>query len=209
MSREFYTPGVGNNDAINATIEGILTGEIVRPVFLLEANFDGTYERMCTHHSDIVVIGHGTFYGAGDFLSFSSIDEPLDLRSSGINITLNGLDSSILDKALNTDYQDRRLTIYLGFRYANTVPVTLQSPNILINPDELPPVVFEGRMDSMTIADNGDSCNISVAVENRLVDFERSSECRYTYEEQQLQHPGDNSLEWITTIQKRVLTWGE
>jgi len=208
MSREFYTPGVGDNNSINTTIDGILTGEIVRPVFLLEANFDGTYERMCTHHSDIVVIGYGTFYGAGDFLSFSAIDEPLDLRSSGINITLNGLDSSILDKALNTDYQDRTLTIYLGFRYANTVNIAGSSPNILINPDELPPVVFEGRMDSMTIADNGETCTISVAVENRLVDFERSSECRYTYEEQQLQHPDDYSLEWVTTIQKRVLTWG-
>ena len=39
MSREFYTPGVGDNDSINTTIDGILTGEIVRPVFLLEANF--------------------------------------------------------------------------------------------------------------------------------------------------------------------------
>jgi hypothetical protein len=207
MSREFYEAGVGNNNYWNSYLVTYLTSELVRPVFLLEANFDGTYERMCTHHADIVVDGVGTFYGGGDFLSFSAIDEPLDLRSSGINITLNGLDSSILDKALNTEYQDRTLKIFLGFRTPNAVN-TPQGTKYLLNYDATPPVIFEGRMDSMSIVDNGATCTINVAVENRLVDFERSSESRYTYEEQQLRNSGDNSLEWVTTIQKRVLTWG-
>ena len=200
MSRSFPYSGANNTKYSNH-----IDSELTRPVFLLEADFDGTTERLCTAEFNIDVDGT-IFYGAGDFLSISEIDEASELRNAGINITLSGLDSSIINHALTTDYQDRTLTIYMGM--FDTTSGNTESP-ILIAATDLPPIIFVGRMDTMTITEDGSSSIISLTVENRLADFERTAESRYTYEEQISRHSGDYSLEHVVTIQKRVLPWGQ
>jgi len=201
MSRDFYdsTPK-GEDDYETQVASGF-----VRPVFFVEAFFGGsTFERLCTNSSDIT-IGSKTYSGAGDFLSFDSVEETYELRTSGTTVTLSGLDSSILSHALNSDYQNKGLTIRLGLlgKEGNLI----YGDTLLVSGEE-PPIIFKGRMEVMTITDTGDSCSISVSVQNRLSDFERDNESRYTYEEHLSRNPGDMSLEHVQTIQNRVLEWG-
>jgi len=203
MTREFYDPDVGSGSTYNTAVSDQVNSELVRPVYFIEADFDGSVERLCTHHSNII-LSNGTYTGAGDCLSIGSVDEPYELRNAGVNISLSGLDSSILTHALTTDYQDKILTIRMGF-FSTT---TSDSPQ-LIGGSTLPPIIFVGRMDVMTITDTGAACNISLNVENRLADFERTNESRYTYEEQIERHANDYSLEHVVVIQKRVLPWGQ
>ena len=205
MTREFYDPDVGSGSTYNTDVSNQVNSELVRPVYFIEADFDGSVERLCTHHADIVM-SSGTFTGAGDCLAIGSIDEPYELRNAGINITISGLDSSILNHALNTNYQDKTLPVRMGF--FSTTTSNTDSPQ-LIGGSTLPPIIFVGRMDVMTITDSGTTCAISLNVENRLADFERTNESRYTYEEQVERHANDYSLEHIIVIQKRVLPWGQ
>jgi len=199
MSREFYSLQ-SLNDAVIAQVAGAQ----IRPVFLLDADFDGVHERLCTINNDIT-IGSTTWYGAGNILSVSPIDEPYELKSSGVNITISGLDSDILAIALGTNYQNRNLEIRMGFM---EVPDPGTGYELIGQSGSyLPPVIFSGRMDVMAIEDTGDACNIQVSVENRLIDFERRNESRYTDNEQLSRYPTDNSLEHVVKIQKRVLQW--
>ena len=196
MSRDYYA----SNPTEESDYEAQLTSDHVRPVFFIEAFFGGaTYERLCTHSHDIT-IGSTTYYGAGDVLSISAVEESHELRTSGITITISGLDSSILSHALNTNYQNKGLTIRLG--------LMSKTSNALLASSDEPPIIFRGRMEVMTVTDDGNSCSISVGVQNRLSDFERASESRYTDEEQRSRVSTDFSLEHVQLIQNRVLEWG-
>ena len=214
MTREFYDPDYTNGPAYNTAVNAQVNSELVRPVYFVDINWDdgvSPYTRLCTHNEDITFVST-VYTGAGDCLSIGNIDEPYELRNAGINITLSGLNSSILTHALGTQYQDRVLTVRMGFMSTasgDQEKAKLIGTNVGGSGDALPPIIFVGRMDVMTITDTGQTCSISVNVENRLADFERTSESRYTYEDQIKRNAGDRSFEYVTVIQKRVLPWGE
>ena len=69
-------------------------------------------------------------------------------------------------------------------------------------------------MDVMSINDDGQEASIIMSAENRLVDFRRPREVRYTHEEQQNLYPpgpgtpGDLGLEFVNAIQEKQVYWG-
>jgi hypothetical protein len=63
-------------------------------------------------------------------------------------------------------------------------------------------------MDVMGIEDSGDTANINVTAESRLIDLERSRERRYTSEDQKINYPNDKGLEFIADLQDKELVWG-
>ena len=72
-----------------------------------------------------------------------------------------------------------------------------------------PVQVFSGRVDVMQITDAGETADIKLTAENRLVDFERPQETRYyTDQDQQREYPGDKGFEFVTAIQEAVIVWG-
>jgi len=200
MSRDLYASDPkGESD-----FEDALASNHVRPVFFVKAEFDNSTIRLCTSSEDILIDGE-TFTGSGDFLSIGMIEETHELRNSGVAITLNGLNTSFVTYALVTDYQNRFLTIRMGLYSTLNNAFNNQ---VLYASGELPPIIFKGRMEVMKITDTGDSCALTVSVQNKLADFERKNESRYTDENQKNRHPADFSLEHVQIIQKRVLEWG-
>jgi hypothetical protein len=99
--------------------------------------------------------------------------------------------------ALTEDYQGRECTVLFG-ALSTTAGTLISSPV----------TVFQGRMDVMQISDNGQSADITMTAENRLVDFKRPREVRYTHEEQATLFPGDLGLEFVTAIQEKSIYWG-
>jgi hypothetical protein len=63
-------------------------------------------------------------------------------------------------------------------------------------------------MDVMSVNDDGQEASIIMSAENKLVDFRRPREVRYTQEEQENLHPGDLGLEFVTAIQEKQIYWG-
>mgnify|MGYP003628492015 FL=1 len=71
-----------------------------------------------------------------------------------------------------------------------------------------PVIVFSGFMDVMTITESGKHSQITVAVENKLVAFDRSKVRRYTAVDQKIDHPTDKGFEFVTAIVEKEIIWG-
>jgi len=60
----------------------------------------------------------------------------------------------------------------------------------------------------MSINDDGQDATIGMTAENKLVDFRRPREVRYTDEEQKNLYSGDKGLEFVNSIQEKEIYWG-
>ena len=178
---------------------GVTTAEIVRPAYFVRMVFDsGESPNVLNIWNGIGDLAYGgnTYTGTGDLLSISQITETADIQASGINVSLAGVKSSLIVIAKDHDYQGRPLTVSLGAFDA--------SGSLIADPV----IVFSGFMDTMTISESGQYSTISIAVENKLISFERSKVRRYTAEDQKIDHPTDKGFEFVTAIVQKEIIWG-
>ena len=146
---------------------------------------------------DDLTINSETYTGAGDLLAIGEIEEDIDLSSKGISISLSGMDTTVLNIALTESYQNRFVTIFLGYVMGGT--------------NEVAGVVtlFKGRITTLTVNDNPAGATISIDAESRLIDLERPSNLRYTKESQNFLHSGDTGFNRIASIQDKEIIWGK
>ena len=174
---------------------GVTTADVVRPAYFVRMVFDSSVLNIWNGIGDLAY-GGNTYTGTGDLLSISQITETSDIQASGINVSLTGIKESFIAMAKDQDYQGRPLTVSLGAFDA--------SGSLIANPV----IVFSGFMDTMTIAESGQYSTISIAVENKLISFERSKVRRYTAEDQKIDHPTDKGFEFVTSIVQKQIIWG-
>lgn len=179
-------------DMQNATL-----AQTVVPVLLIEALFDSGAVRMWSGIGNLTWSA-STWVGAGNLLGVGAALETQELRATGVDITLSGVPSELLSLALSEPYQGRACQIYLGALNINT--------GVLIAD---PYMVYSGRMDTMTVSENGDTASIGLATESRLIDLERSRERRYENSDQALDYPLDLFFEYVPSIQDATITWGK
>ena len=178
---------------------GVTTADIVRPAYFVRMIFDsGESPNVLNIWNGIGDLSYGgnTYTGTGDLLSISQITETADIQASGINVSLAGVKSSLIVIAKDHEYQGRPLTVSLGAFDA--------SGSLIADPV----IVFSGFMDTMTISESGQYSTISIAVENKLISFERSKVRRYTAEDQKIDHPTDKGFEFVTAIVQKEIIWG-
>ena len=186
--------------ALSAEMLAVATADIVRPIYLVKAEFDSTPPEdrnlyLWSGFGDLTFNGKN-YLGVGNLLSISAVDESTDLTASGASIVLSGIQSPLLAIARDEDYQGRPITIYLG---------ALDDTGDLI---ASPMVLFSGFMDVMTIAEAGETSTISVTAENKLIAFDRSYVRRYTAEDQKIDYPNDMGFEFVAKIADQEIIWG-
>ena len=185
--------------SLTSGMQAVATADIVRPIFLVRMVFDSAETpnelNIWSGVGNLTYDGE-TYTGVGDLLSISSVTETADMQASGINVVLTGVKSSLVVIAKDHEYQGRPLTVMLG---------AFDATGSLIAD---PTLVFSGFMDTMTIAESGDTSTISIAVENKLIAFERSKVRRYTAEDQKIDHPNDKGFEFVTSIVQKDIIWG-
>ena len=162
----------------------------------VKAEFDSGTIRLWSGLGD-ASIDSETYTGAGDLLSISNVEENLELKSNGLTISLSGMDTTVLDYALTENYQNRYITLFLGYLMGGTNEVagTL--------------TLFKGRMNTLTISDNPNGSTITIDAENRLVDLNRPSNFRYTKESQNFLHNGDTGFNRVASLQDKEIIWGK
>jgi hypothetical protein len=186
--------------SLSAEMLAVATADIVRPIYLVKAEFDSTPPEdrnlyLWSGFGDLTFNGKN-YLGVGNLLSISAVDESTDLTASGASIVLSGIQSPLLAIARDEDYQGRPITIYLG---------ALDDTGDLI---ASPTVLFSGFMDVMTIAEAGETSTISVTAENKLIAFDRSYVRRYTAEDQKIDYPNDMGFEFVAKIADQEIIWG-
>lgn len=165
------------------------------PVLLFEAEFASGWLRLWTGIGPISWNSY-TWTGAGNLVGVSPMTETADLRAVGITISLSGMPSALISTALGQSRQGKIGRVYLGF---------LNSSGAIVAD---PYLSFEGRLDVPTIADQGDSCTISISYESRLIDLDRPRERRYTGEDQRMDHPEDRGFDNVASLQDASIVWG-
>ena len=184
---------------LTSGMQAVATADVVRPIFLVRMVFDSSESpnelNLWSGVGDLTYDSE-TYTGVGDLLNISSVTETADMQASGINVVLTGVKSSLVVIAKDHEYQGRPLTVMLGAFDA--------SGSLIANPT----TVFAGFMDTMTIAESGETSTISIAVENKLIAFERSKVRRYTAEDQKIDHPTDKGFEFVTSIVQKEIIWG-
>ena len=180
---------------LSNAMKEMAVAKVVRPIFLVRMVFDSSQLNIWSGVGDIS-FDSVTYTGLGDLLSISDIKETSDISATGINVSLSGVKSSLITIAKDQDYQGRELTVRLG--------AFNESGSLIADPV----IIFSGFMDTMTIAEAGTYSTISIAVENKLVAFERSKVRRYTAEDQKIDHPTDKGFEFVTSIVQKEIIWG-
>ena len=173
---------------------------VVQPLFAIELEIsDGTL-RFWNGYGNITMTAGGSskvFTGAGDFLGISPISESSTLQMQGINILLTGIKSSLISSILSAQSTNRDATLYMGL--FNTSGSVISDVYTL----------FKGKMDVCNITENGETSNISLNVESRLIVFELPKERLYTLEDQQIDFSSDLGFEFIPELQDKEITWGK
>ena len=177
----------------------VTTADVVRPAYFVRMVFDsGESPNVLNIWNGVgdLAFGGNTYTGTGDLLSISQITETSDISATGINVSLTGVKTSFIAIAKDHEYQGRPLTVSLGAFDA--------SGDLIADPV----IVFSGFMDTMTISESGANSTISIAVENKLIAFERTKVRRYTAEDQKIDHPTDKGFEFVTAIVQKEIIWG-
>ena len=164
------------------------------PILLASLSF-ATPVHIWTGYGTITV-GSTAYLGIGTLGSISPVEETTDLAARGISMQLSGVPTAMLAVALTENYQGRECSILFG---------ALEASGALVSS---PVTIFSGRMDVMSINDDGQNATIGMTAENKLVDFRRPREVRYTDQEQKNLFPSDKGLEFVTAIQEKQIYWG-
>ncbi len=187
----------------------------IAPIFLAEFLFDTAPIRFWNGYGTITINGN-EYTGSGNLLSVSQVVETQDLQANGMQFTLSGMPTSLISLALSENYSGRSCNLYFACVYTDqqwdgvftdefTDEFTTDLSGALVGD---PYLIFSGLMDTMEIADSGETATITLSAENRMVDLKKSKVSRYTPEEQKRRYPGDKGLDFIPQLQDKELTWG-
>lgn len=181
--------------SLPAALSTELNAKELKPFYAIELAFDSGTVRFWTGYGDINASGN-LWIGSGSIMAISSSQEVTDLSANGLTLTFSGLDSSFIAIALQQNYRGRSAKLYLGALDSDNQPISDLYQ------------VFAGRMDIMTIQENGSTATLTISVENVLIDLERPRTRKYTNEEQLARFSGDNSLEGVANLADRQISWG-
>jgi hypothetical protein len=180
---------------LSTEMQAVAVAELVRPIYLVKMEFASGDLNLWSGLGNLVYSGD-TYIGTGDLMAISSVKESEELVANGVNFTVSGITDPLLSKARDEPYQGRKITLYLGAFDENADIISS------------PVVLFSGFMDVMTISDSGETSTITIAAENKLISFDRSSIRRFTAEDQKIDHPTDKGFEFVSKIAQQEIVWG-
>ena len=187
---------MATRQGLDASIVNRLGADEQALFFAVKAELD-TDDILVWSGIDDLVIGSDTYTGAGTLLSVSNSEDNLELKSNGLVVALSGMDTTVVNYALTENYQNRPITIFMGYVMGGTNEVagTL--------------TLFKGRMTSLVINDTPEGSTVTIDAENRLVDLDRPSNLRYTKESQNFLHSGDTGFNRVASLQDKQINWGK
>lgn len=144
--------------------------------------------------SDCSSVGSGSYIGVGTLGAISAVSETSEVAAKSLELTLSGIPTEYLYLAFNNSYRGRTVAVYL-LLYNESKSSYQQT------------MIFRGRADQMIINEGGDTSNIVMKCESRLVDLNRAREKRYTDEYQKSIYPNDTGLEFMAGMTKDIY-WG-
>lgn len=202
---------------LSTALSGSLEDNVVYPFFAIDLEFDSPNTlRLWTGYGTLVYEGV-SYFGTGELLGISSVEETVEMAAKGATLTLSGVPSEVISLALQEPYQGRVCKINFGMFATDNLlqedaisyillqdgaKIALESQQTSLTE------VFTGYMNQMSIEEGPDSSTIQLSVENKLVDLERPRVARYTSAYQKDKFAGDLGLDFVESLQDQKLVWG-
>lgn len=180
-----------------------LTASSLRPVLFVQIQFTSQTSYIWSGRGNITWNGQ-QWIGIGDFGAISAMTESSEIAAQGLTLSLSGIDPDMLGHALNEVRQNYPVKIWFG-AISTANPAIDNAPVVVADPWQ----AFSGRIDVPTVDEGGDTSTISITVESRLIDLNRSRERRYTDADQQSEFPGDLGFSYVPALQDWTGTWGK
>jgi hypothetical protein len=186
---------------IAAANETALLSQVVKIVYYARMDFSSGVQRF---HTEIgpktathPIHGAESYLGIGDFGGVTGqIVEATSGSPQAIRLTLTGVDSAWINRALVDDYYRRDVEVMLGLEDGDGVPVA--DPEIL----------FSGFMDKVDVSLGEGSGQMLLTCESRATLLRRASDWRFTDEDKQIEVNGDLLGEYIYRMADLQLYWG-
>jgi len=181
---------------LTSAVQAELLKMKVKPVIFVEAVFTSGTLRVWSGIGTISWNGQ-TWTGVGNLGGISPISEGTEPHADGIELSLSGIPTDLVTKALGECRPNAPVKVWFGFLD--------EAEAVIADPYQS----FGGRMDVPSVEEGGDTSTIKLRVENRLVDFNRARERRFTHEDQQTDYPGDLGFEYVAGLQEWNGVWGK
>jgi hypothetical protein len=175
----------------------IRTAHLFRAIFTNSTNGGEEEYNLTDYHRDILV--DDTVYSAlGSLIAFGGLLEDTENKINSINVSLSGIDSTMISVLLQYYFIDRKIEIWRAFFQ--------ESDDTMIDD---PVKIFDGRMDEPVITEDPDQGTVTVAITaaNHFVDFMRRPGRHTNNEEQQSYFLGDRFFEHVGKVDKELI-WG-
>ena len=204
---------------ISTSMQDTLALPEIRPFFAVQVILDETTLRLWTGLGDLVY-QDDTYLGTGQFLSVSNIEETADISAVGASLSLSGIPSDLISLALTEPYQGRVCKIFFGVINLNKVYLLQEDGSYILAEDAAPieisetsektdlTLLFSGYIDNMTIEEGAQQSTITLSLESRMIDLERTRTFRYTDQNQKSRYTSDRGFEFVEDLQDKRFTWG-
>lgn len=194
--------------SLTSVIQDQLLSDSVELAFLAKFRFDSGDQNVWTGIGDLTFNGDN-YQGIGDMATISSYKETQNLKAEGLTFTLSGNIGSTISTALDEEFQNRICTLWLGFFDAAVSPGLLNDPII----------IFQGRMDNMTIVHGSETSTVEISAENILISLENAVNRRYTPQDHNLDSAtdfladdgsviNDKGFNFVASLEDKEFFWG-
>lgn len=171
-----------------------LANGTVSPFFLFRGEFLSSTICLWDGIGDLSWDGQ-IWLGNGWLRGQSDITEDGEIKSDGVDITLNGVPAALVSLILSEATHASRGSVWIGCFDGNDI---IEDPYLL----------FTGALSAPRINDSNDTADIILSYEDDLIMLNRTKELRYNHESQQSLFPGDLGFAYVAGLANWTGFWG-
>jgi|TARA_R100000482_G_C5088385_1_gene129590 hypothetical protein len=183
--------------SIGSNFSTQISSSSVRPFYAVNFNYS-TPLRLWTGHGNITIDSE-IYTGSQSLMNIGQVNETAENKANGIAIGFSGIPTSLISSALTETGQGISVEVYFG------VLTTTSNAQAIV---DTPYQIFAGFVDIVSIAEQGETAQITFTIENKLISLERPTELRYTDQDQKHFFPNDKGLEFVDDLQDKEIVWG-
>ena len=169
-------------------------GPTFRAAYFVQLDWPGGTVRAWTGYGDISW-GGNTWIGTGHIGSVGDISENTDLSANTLALKISGVPSAEIALALDPAAQGRDGFVYVG---------ALNAAGALVSD---PKIIYSGFINFPIVEDDGTTATITLNLAKEL-SRRNAQPRRYTHEDQQIDHPGDNFFADLAGNLGQEFAWG-
>lgn len=178
--------------SVSGAFSSALSGKEIRFTYLAEFVLDGGTLRLALGNT---VQWNGTWNGAGSLGRIEQTTESAAGDVPGLKLELTGVPSSYVSMVMQTHVQGRQVNLYLALFDADGQLI------------DAPTLEWSGLLNTMQIADNGETAAIAVTAESRLIDFGRARIKRFNAADHKRDNPGDEFFSHVEAMVDATIVW--